>query len=292
MKAYSLIPVPTLSRIVRFIADDELAGNAYVCVLAEVDLTQVERVRAAYAQAARRKPSYTSFVMKAVGMALREFPQANRRVVKRWWWPFGLRCQQFEHADIAVAIEREEPDQPCVVFQDVVRDADAKSLGEIVEQLNDLATSTVETNRQWREFRWIGTRLPFWLARLVVGLPVRMPSLWAKYRGGSVMVSSPAKYGADQVTGAWPYTLGVSFGHVKERPVVQNGELAVARTTFLTLSFDRRILAGATAARLFNRIVGLLENAAEWGEVNCSAIKRSSALEVSTTPACDPTAAC
>lgn len=51
MRAYRLIPVPALSRIVRSIADDELHGNAYVCVLAEVDLTQVESVRAAYAQA-------------------------------------------------------------------------------------------------------------------------------------------------------------------------------------------------------------------------------------------------
>lgn len=50
MRAYRLIPVPALSRIVRSIADDELHGNAYVCVLAEVDLTQVESVRAAYAQ--------------------------------------------------------------------------------------------------------------------------------------------------------------------------------------------------------------------------------------------------
>src|SRR5206468_3362367 len=86
-------------------------------------------------------------------------------------------------------------------------------------------------------------------------------SLWVKWRGGAVLVSSPAKYGVDVVVGSWSHPLGVSFGLVKPRPVVRDGAV-VARTTFtLTLNFDRRVMAGAQAARFFRRVVERLERA-------------------------------
>jgi hypothetical protein len=88
-----------------------------------------------------------------------------------------------------------------------------------------------------------------------------VPSLWTKYRGAAVLVSSPAKYGVDVVAGTWTHPLGVSFGIAKKRPIVRGDAIVACPTFTLTLSFDRRVMAGAQAARLFRRIVDRLEKA-------------------------------
>jgi hypothetical protein len=148
-----------------------------------------------------------------------------------------------------------------MVFVDIIHDADRLSLEAITGELRALATCDVTSNKQWREFSTIITRLPCWLAALLVRLPCFFPGLWVKYRGGAVMISSPAKYGVDALAGSWTHSLGVSFGLVKPRPLVR-GSGVVARPTFtLTFNFDRRVVSRADAARFFRRVVDLLEHA-------------------------------
>jgi pyruvate/2-oxoglutarate dehydrogenase complex dihydrolipoamide acyltransferase (E2) component len=258
--SYEFEPKNKFFEAIRAIAEYEIRPANAVTFLSDVDLTDVERVRAQ--RTGGRAPSYTAFVVKAVALALRDFPYANRRVCRRPWLPFsGPRLQRFHHSDVAVACERDIPGAESIAFLDILRDADQLSLIEITEALHNLTVCDVSTNKQWREFSTLVRRLPSWLSTLLIRLPCRVPSLWDKYRGGAVLVSSPAKYGVDVIAGTWTHPLGVSFGVVKLRPVVR-GEMIVACSTFtLTLSFDRRVMAGAQAARFFKRIVELLEHA-------------------------------
>jgi pyruvate/2-oxoglutarate dehydrogenase complex dihydrolipoamide acyltransferase (E2) component len=258
--SYEIEPRNRYFEAIRAIAEYEIRPGNTVTFMSEVDLTEVERVRDR--APGRRKPSYTAFVVKAVALALRDFPYANRRVCRRPWLPFsGPRLQKFHHRDVAVACERDIPGAESIAFLDILRDADHRSLAEITEALHDLAVCDVNTNQQWREFRTIVTRLPSWLSTLLIRLPCLVPGLWSKYRGGSVLVSSPAKYGVDVVAGAWTHPLGVSFGLAKRRPVVRGDAIVACPTFTLTLNFDRRVMAGAQAARFFKRLVGLLEKA-------------------------------
>jgi pyruvate/2-oxoglutarate dehydrogenase complex dihydrolipoamide acyltransferase (E2) component len=256
--AFEVEPKNKFFEVNRAIVESEIRPGNTVSLVAEVDLTEVERIRAA----AARKPSYTSFVAKAVALALRDFPYANRRVCRRLWPPLlGTRLQKFHRCDVAVAVERDFPGAESTAFIDVLRDADRASLAEITEALADLATCDVTTNKQWREFSGVIRRLPSWLSPLLIRLPCFVPGLWVEWRGGAALISSPAKYGVDMVVGSWPYPLGISFGLVKPRPVVRDGAI-VARPTFaLTLNFDRRVMAGAQGARFFKRIVERLERA-------------------------------
>jgi hypothetical protein len=74
----------------------------------------------------------------------------------------------------------------------------------------------------------------------------------------------------------------VSFGIAKRRPVVR-GETIVACPTFtLTLSFDRRVMAGAQAARLFRQIVDRLEKAES--EMELAAERPNVSAEVLARP--------
>ena len=75
------------------------------------------------------------------------------------------------------------------------------------------------------------------------------------------MISSPAKYGVDMLVGNWPWPIGFSFGLVKERPIVVDGVVVARPTMMLIMSFDRRLMAGAPAARFFNAVGNSLQYA-------------------------------
>lgn len=230
---------------------------------AEIDLTEIESIRARTgATPGRRAIPYTAFVVKAAAMALAEFPYANARLFPRFpQFLFGTSTVRFSRCDMAVAVERSQPGMEGTAFCDILRSANERPLDEISDWLQILSAATPENNQQWREFSNTIRKLPRWLAALAIRLPCFFPSLWVKYRGGAAVVSSPAKYGVDAIGATWVWPVGVSFGLVKQRAVVRDGQV-VARPTFtLTLSFDRRMMAGAQAARFFRRIVEILEAA-------------------------------
>jgi pyruvate/2-oxoglutarate dehydrogenase complex dihydrolipoamide acyltransferase (E2) component len=254
---YTIEPRNKFFEAIRSIVGYEIHPGNTVSFVSEVDLTEVERLRAQAVGA--RKPSYTAFVVKAVALALREFPYANRRVCRL---PFGgRRLQRFHRCDISVAVEREVPGVEGAAFIDIVRDADRLPLAAIADALRTLAVADAATNKQWREFSTIITRLPHWLAMLLIRLPYLLPGQWVKYRGGAAMISSPAKYGVDLIVTAWSHPLGISFGLVKPRPVARGEEVVACPTFLLMLNFDRRVMAGAQAARFFKNIIDVLEGA-------------------------------
>ncbi len=225
----------------------------------QADLTEVEQIRV---MSTGRKPSYTAFVVKAISLALPEFSYANGRVFPSLIPFAGPRRVLFKQSDIAVAAERAGEGMDAVAFCDVIRDADQQTLQDITDWLYELSTCDVDTNKQWREFSTTIRRFPGWLANALIRLPCFSPSLWVKYRGGAVLVSSPAKYGIDAIGGTWPWPLSFSFGLVKRRPVVKDDEVVPCPTFTLTMTFDRRFIAGAQAARFYRRVVEILEHAA------------------------------
>ena len=75
------------------------------------------------------------------------------------------------------------------------------------------------------------------------------------------MISSPCKYGVERLVANWAWPIVFSFGLVKKQPVVEDDKVVVRTIMSVTMSFDRRVLLGAPAARFFKRVCDLLENA-------------------------------
>ena len=258
-RAYELEPTNRYFEAIRAVADFELRPGPTVSFMTEVDLTQVEAIRRRTPGA---KPSYTAFVAKAVALALRDFPYANRRVCRTPWrlW-MGWRLQRFHRFDVAMASERDIPGAESVAFFDVFRDVDSRSLADLTESLRALAASDLESNEQWRSFSKLVTGLPQWLSTRLIRLPYYYPGLWIQYRGASVLISSPSKYGVDAVLATQSFPISLAFGLVKPRPVVRDGKVVPCTTFALTMNFDRRVMAGAQSARFYKRIVDVLEQA-------------------------------
>lgn len=243
---------------VKNICRQEMHPGNTICFSSEVDLSSIERVRSAREKQGAAKPSYTSFVAKAVALALKEFPEANRRGFRL---PWGSRIVRFHDIDIAVAFERDVPEAPMVACIDIIRGVDILSLEAITTRLREFGSATLENNKQWRAFHVGISRFPAWIFSLVMRLHALTPAYWHRYRGGACLISSPAKYGVHQMVGTWSHPLGVSFGQVKWSPVVAAGEVVARKTFTFTLNWDRTIMAGAPAAKFFKQITFLLENA-------------------------------
>ncbi len=238
--------------------DRENRSDNKIAMLAELDMSSAERLREAVKTESGVKPSYTALVAKAVSLALRRHPHANRILVGPRFWS---RVIQLTDVDTTVAVERDLPGQEQAVFAGTIRGTDFKDLATLTNELRELADVTPETSARLRQFKWIVEKLPRPLVFFVLGLPRLMASMWVEHRGGAVLISSPAKYGVDIMSGAWPYPLGFSFGKVKPRPVVIDNEVVARPTMWLTMSFDRRLMAGAPAARFFSSVCAFLSDA-------------------------------
>jgi hypothetical protein len=259
-EGFTLEPSHPSFEVNRAIVDHAIRPGHTVTLLGEVNLTQVDHLRAS--AISYRKPAYTAFVIKAVAMALRDYPIANRRVCQVGFWPFpGWKLQSFTRRDIAVAIERETLGADGTTYVDVIRDADEAALEKISADLHALAQSHVTPVPSWSEFTAQVARWPGWRTILAIRKSLRSPADWIKQRGGAALVTTASNDGVDAIFGSWTHPLGVSFGIVKDRAVVEDQKVVVRKTFYLSLNYDRRIMTGDQAARFFHRIVEILEHA-------------------------------
>lgn len=257
MSDYEILPRNRYFEVIGWLNRDNRGDNK-VAMISEVDMSGCVRLRKSIGEKLGVKPSYTSFVARAVSLALKEHPYANRLPLE---WPFFERIVQLLDIDITVAVERDQPGVEQGVFAATIRHADRLDLATLTRELQAIADGTGDSAQRWNVLRKLIDTLPVWLARRVLRLPLNFPSLWVQHRGGAAMISSPAKYGVDQLVGAWPWPLGFSFGLVKERPLAVDGAVVVRPTMAFIMSFDRRLMGGAPAARFFKAICDKLETA-------------------------------
>lgn len=237
----------------------ELKPETRVAFERMIDATELDLLRNKQEEETSIKPSYTSLIVKAASIALKEFPYANRALIGV---PFFLKLVQFTSMDITVAVERSVPGaEEHIVLADTIYDVEQKTLAEITKELKILTNADFDNNPRWKLFHSILTKLPVFVSKWIIRMPGFFPSLWIKHRGNACMVNSPAKYGIDLIVvdQIWPLT--ISFGWAKERPIALDGELKVRKTMPLIIFFDRRVMVGAPAARFFNRLAEILEKA-------------------------------
>jgi pyruvate dehydrogenase E2 component (dihydrolipoamide acetyltransferase) len=198
--------------------------TAAVTLTAEVDMAEAAKLReqasAEWARAGRPKLTYTDVVVKAVARALRDHPRLNSRLADG-----EIRESSAINVGVAVAL-----DEGLIV--PVVRDADAKSLGEVSAQIRDLAER----------------------ARRNALSPDDVA-------GGTFTVTNLGAQGVEVFTPIinWPECAILGVGRIAERAVARDGRVEARPTMWLSLTFDHRIVDGAPAAAFLARVKELLE---------------------------------
>lgn len=194
----------------------------------EIDVTRLEELRREvndHYGASRAKLSPLSFVMRAMVVAVQEFPQVNARFDDE----AGV-VTRYAAVHIGIAT-----DTPNGLLVPVVRDAqtlDVWQCAAAVTRVADIARSGHATRDQ------------------LTGSTITITSLGAL--GG--IVSTPVIN--------HPEVAIVGVNRIVERPAIVDGAVVARKLMNLSSSFDHRVVDGADAARFIQAVRGYLESPA------------------------------
>ena len=192
----------------------------------EVDITELEAFRKAQLESLRKQGvrlTVLAFLVKAVAGALREFPTFNASLA-----PGGdaLVLKKYFHVGVAV-------DTPDGLVVPVIRDCDRKGVADIARELASLSEAARERKLKA-----------------------------ADMQGGCFSISSLGGIGGTAFTpiinAPEVAILGVSKATI--RPVFSDGTFVPRLMLPLSLSYDHRVVDGATGARFIAHLNGLLSD--------------------------------
>jgi pyruvate dehydrogenase E2 component (dihydrolipoamide acetyltransferase) len=164
--------------------------------------------------------SVNDFVIRAAGLALRQVPAANAS-----WSDDAIIL--WERADIAMAVALEDG-----LITPIIRGADLKGLKQIAAETKDLAARARAGKLKLEEFQ-----------------------------GGTFSISNLGMYGIREFGAVInpPHGGILAVGAGAPRPVVKNGQLAVATVMSCTLSADHRAVDGAVGAQFLQAFKRLID---------------------------------
>jgi pyruvate dehydrogenase E2 component (dihydrolipoamide acetyltransferase) len=169
------------------------------------------------------KLTVTAFAIKAVAIALKEFPTFNASL--------DLASNQLvlkRHYHVGIAVDTENG-----LLVPVLRDVDKKSVAEIAAEM----AAAAERARQ----------------RKLDG---------SELKGGTFTVTNLGGIGGTAFTPIvnWPEVAILGLSRSRLEPVVRNGAIVPRLMLPLSLSYDHRVIDGAAAARFTRRLAEMLEN--------------------------------
>jgi 2-oxoglutarate dehydrogenase E2 component (dihydrolipoamide succinyltransferase) len=191
----------------------------------EVDLTAVNELRARYKEKFEKthgvKLGFMSFFVKASIEALKKFPIVNATVD-------GTEIVYHEYYDIGVAVSTDRG-----LMVPVIRDAEAKSFGEIEKEIGAYATKARE-----------GT--------------IAIEDL----TGGTFTITNGGVFGSLMSTPIVnaPQSAILGMHKIQERPMVVNGQIAIRPMMYLAVTYDHRIIDGREAVQFLVAVKESLED--------------------------------
>ncbi len=188
----------------------------------EIDATALTEVRASLRQTgADVIPSYNDYILKAVGLALRENPRFNA-----WVAEDGLHV--LEHVNVAFAVATEQG-----VLMPTLMDADTKPMAQIAEETKGM----IDMARKGRL-----------RASLQMGAGFSVSNIGPSAVDAFSAIISPPQAGI------------LTVGAIKMRPVVIGSEIVARKTMVCTLTIDHAAADGADGAKFLKDIKRVLES--------------------------------
>ncbi|WP_132058907.1 dihydrolipoamide acetyltransferase family protein [Halorussus amylolyticus] len=167
--------------------------------------------------------TYMPFVMKAVVAALKQHPKLNAELDEE---AGEILRKNFYHIGIATATD-------AGLMVPVVDDVDGKGLLQISSEVNELVQKARDRSISMEELQ-----------------------------GSTFTVTNFGAIGGEYATPIlnYPEAAILGIGELKQRPVVEDGEVVARYTLPISLSIDHRIVDGADAASFANTFMEYVEN--------------------------------
>ncbi|KIL50313.1 branched-chain alpha-keto acid dehydrogenase subunit E2 [Jeotgalibacillus alimentarius] len=198
----------------------------HVTLMDEVDVEKLVAHRKKFKEIALEKNvklTFLPYVVKALVSALREYPVLNTMLDDE-----AQEIVQKHYYNIGIAADTEKG-----LVVPVVKHADRKSVFGISDEINQLAGKA-------RDGKLSGDEM----------------------KGASCTITNIGSAGGQWFTPVinHPEVAILGIGRIAEKPVVKNGEIVAAPVLALSLSFDHRMIDGATAQNALNHIKRLLND--------------------------------
>ncbi|HYK75272.1 MAG TPA: dihydrolipoamide acetyltransferase family protein [Pseudoneobacillus sp.] len=198
----------------------------HVTLMDEIDVTKLVAHRKKFKEVAAAKGiklTFLPYVVKALTSALREYPALNTSLDDA-----AGEIIHKHYYNIGIAADTEKG-----LLVPVVKDADRKSVFNISNEINELAVKARD-----------GKLAP------------------DEMKGASCTISNIGSAGGQWFTPVinHPEVAILGIGRIAEKPIVKDGEIVAAPVLALSLSFDHRMIDGATAQNAMNHIKRLLND--------------------------------
>ena len=222
--SYDLIPLDGMRKTIARRMTDSFRDVPHFPLTIDVEIDALLAARAkinAMLEKDGVKVSVNDLVIKAVATALRRVPEANAS-----YTPDGIAMHH--HADIAMAVAIDGG-----LITPIIRAAETKGLAQIATEAKDLAARARDKKLKPEEFQ-----------------------------GGTFSISNMGMMGIKSFASIInePQACILSVGAGEQRPVVKDGQLAVATVMTVTLTCDHRVVDGAIGARFLQAFKPLIED--------------------------------
>ncbi|BDH60989.1 dihydrolipoyllysine-residue acetyltransferase component of pyruvate dehydrogenase complex [Lysinibacillus sp. PLM2] len=196
----------------------------HVTLMDEIDVTELVAHRKKFKEVASEKGiklTYLPYVVKALVSTLKEFPEFNRS-----YDDATSEIIQKHYYNIGIAADTERG-----LLVPVIKNADRKSIFGLSKEISELATKAREGKLAPNEMK-----------------------------GASCSITNIGSAGGQWFTPVinHPEVAILGLGRISEKPIIKNGEIVAAPVLALSLSFDHRMIDGATAQYALNHLKRLL----------------------------------
>jgi len=203
--------------------------SAHVATFFEADFSGIARFREALRQSSGqgRSLTYLPFVVRAVTRAIRDVS-----IVNSSWGEQGIAVKKDIHVGIATALEDG-------LLVPVVRYADRKGLNQLAKEIVDLAERARSKKLSPEEVQ-----------------------------GGTFTITNHGGFGSLFSTPIihQPQIAILGIGAIQKRAVVIHDAIAIRPMGYLSLSFDHRVIDGATADQFMAKVKHYLEQS-DWEQI-------------------------
>lgn len=219
--AYDLIPNSMTRKVIakRLTESKQTVPHFYLTVDCQIDRL-LELRKQLNETVDKSKVSVNDFIIRAVAVAMRQVPAANAS-----WSEEGILM--YKDVDISIAVAT-----PNGLITPIIKKADQKSIQAISTTMKDLAARAKDNKLKPEEFM-----------------------------GGGFTISNLGMFGIKDFSAIInpPQACILAVGAGEQRPIVRDGELAVATVMTCTLSVDHRVVDGAVGAEFLSAFKKLIE---------------------------------
>lgn len=196
----------------------------HTTAMEEIDVSNLYEFRNKYKDILSEEDvniTYLPFVIKAITLALKELPEFNASLDEE---KEELVLKHFYHIGIATDTDRG-------LMVPVLKDADKKSVVQIAKEIEDLSTRAKDNKVDISELR--GSSFTITNYGSIGGL-----------------------FGIPIIN--YPESAILGLGRIVKKPIVRDDEIIIGRVLPLSLSYDHRIIDGASGVRFISILAKLL----------------------------------